>query len=120
SSHPPDPGAPRRAFSHAAFSPRKHPQRSPRGEQAVLAAGGGRVRSLNLLSILPLFSHCPRQVNVYRVKIVSPQPASRLRSNLSYESVRTFGLPLSRASLRVVRRAPILRSPLVSMCGERA
>jgi hypothetical protein len=32
-------------FSRASFSPRKHPQRSPRGEQAVLAAWGGRVRN---------------------------------------------------------------------------
>jgi hypothetical protein len=44
-SHPPDPGAPRRTFSHASFSPRKYPQRSPLGEQAVLAAWGGRVRN---------------------------------------------------------------------------
>jgi len=58
-SHPPDPGgyfthptrvcrdslfAQGRAFSHASFSPRNHPQRSPLGEQAVLAAWGGRVR----------------------------------------------------------------------------
>ena len=43
-SHPPIPGSPRRAFHQAAFSPRKHPQRSPLGEQAVLAAWGGRVR----------------------------------------------------------------------------
>jgi hypothetical protein len=40
---PARPGAPRRAFSQAAFSPRKHPQRSPLGEQAVLAAWGGWV-----------------------------------------------------------------------------
>jgi hypothetical protein len=41
------PTRPQRAetrFSHASFSPRKHPQRSPLGEQAVLAAWGGRVR----------------------------------------------------------------------------
>jgi len=38
---PPDPGAPRRAFSHISFSPGKHPQRSPLGKQAVLAAWGG-------------------------------------------------------------------------------
>ncbi len=30
-------------FSRDSFSPRKHPQRSPFGEQAVLAAWGGRV-----------------------------------------------------------------------------
>ncbi len=30
----------------ASFSPRKHPQRSPLGEQAVLAAWGGRVRKV--------------------------------------------------------------------------
>jgi len=39
------PGAPRRAFHQAAFSPRKPPQCSPLGEQAVLAAWGGRVRN---------------------------------------------------------------------------
>jgi len=42
---PPDPGAPSRAFSHASFSPPTHPQLSPLGEQAVLAAWGGRVRN---------------------------------------------------------------------------
>src|SRR5678809_1086373 len=39
------PGAPRRAFHQAAFSPRKPPQCSALGEQAVLAAWGGRVRN---------------------------------------------------------------------------
>ena len=38
-SHPPGPGAPGRAFSHASFSPRKHPQRSPSGQNCARSSG---------------------------------------------------------------------------------
>ncbi len=37
-SHPPNPGALSRAFSHAAFSARKNPQRTTLGSRAVSAA----------------------------------------------------------------------------------
>ena len=39
-SHPPSPGAPRRAFSRPSFSVRRNLQHPPLGKRAVLAARG--------------------------------------------------------------------------------
>jgi len=48
--HPPTPGAPRRAFSRAAFSPWKHPQ--PQREGARLGAlGAGGCKSVRLTRV---------------------------------------------------------------------
>ena len=55
-------------FSRASFSPRKHPQRGPRGEQAVLAAWGGRVRN----ATPPVFHRlrpCPRNGASWRAGV---------------------------------------------------
>ena len=90
-SHPPNPGAPRRTLHQASFSTRKHPQRSPLGEQAVLAAWGGRVRNATppVLSsaaalLEGLFEHpeaiqipltCGKSNRILRIHWAYPQPA---------------------------------------------